>query len=138
MSISIFQDPNIEPDDNDLKAQVKKTFPVFEKIIVFTENNFPDVSRQWMYYKNYGWHLRVKSKKRNLFGISPEQGRFLVSFIYGQKATDEALKSDLPEEIKCIIKEGRVCSMGRTVRIQVNQLMKSEIFETIIRIKVKH
>lgn len=55
------------------------------------------VVEEWNSYSpKAGWALRLKMKKRNIVYLSPCQGGFRVSFVFGGKAVEAARQSTLP------------------------------------------
>jgi len=49
----------------------------------------------------------------------PRENFFLVAFVFGEKATTDALGSSLSPEIKSIIETAKVYAEGRGFRIEV-------------------
>lgn len=53
--------------------------------------------------------------------LLPRDGFFKIAFVFGQKAVDEILKSNITESIKTELKNAKVYAEGRGIRIEVRE-----------------
>lgn len=66
---------------------------------------YPNGLEEWNYPgKKYGWSYRIKDKKRAIIYFLPRENYFKVAFVFGQKATDIVLESDISGKIKTDLK----------------------------------
>jgi hypothetical protein len=137
MDQSVFLDKQKIPDDTDLKNSLGKTYKFWEKTREFVLQNFPDGMEEWNYPGDkYGWSFRIKDKKRAILYFLPRDGFFKVAFVFGQKATDLILASDISAAIKEELKAARVYAEGRGIRIEVlNEAIMKDVFD-LIKIKL--
>ena len=63
--------------------------------------------------------MRIKIKKRNIIYLVPHEGYFNVAFVFGQKAYEAILASNLPDKIKESLRQARVYMEGRGIRLDV-------------------
>ena len=86
----------------------------------------------------YGWSFRMKSKKRNIIYFLPKDDFFKVTFVFGQRAFDKVLESDVNKLIKKELKEARIYGEGRGIRIAVNDNQILGDIKTLVRIKLEN
>lgn len=120
MALSIFDDKSKKPDDRDLAEVLGETFILWKELRDFVLQQYPGAVEEWNYSgKNYGWNFRLKDKKRAILYLTPGDGCFKASLVFGEKATKEALASGITEETKAIIASARVYAEGRGIRVDV-------------------
>lgn len=120
MDLSVFTEKTKIPDDSDLHKSLKGTYALWNKIRAYVTGKYPGASEEWYHSgKKYGWNFRIKDKKRAIIYLLPRDGYFKVAFVFGQKATDIILKSDISDEIKKSLKIARVYAEGRGIRVDV-------------------
>jgi len=134
---SIFMDKSTIPDDGDLKEKLGPTYSLWQTLKKYFNDQVPNPGEEWNYPgKNYGWSFRMKSKKRNIIYFLPRQDFFRVAFVFGTKAFDKVMASDVREEIKNDLRNAKVYAEGRGVRIEVtNDSILTDI-HTLLDIKL--
>lgn len=80
--------------------------------------------------------MKLLSKKRNLLFVGPECGYFIIAFVFGDRAVEAVLKSQLPESIKNELMNARKYAKGRGVRFEIRDDSSLESVEELIRIKI--
>jgi len=137
MSKSIFLEKSIVPGEKDVQKVLNTSITSWNNLRQFMTENYDNVSEEWNFPgKNYGWSMRIKIKKRNIIYMVPHDGYFNVAFVFGPKAYEVILKSDLSEHIKNDLKEARVYMEGRGIRLDIHQGDSLKDIENLIRIKV--
>lgn len=137
METSAFMDKNFVPDNNDLKMVLAGTYNLWEQIHNLVIDLYPKAIGEWNYAgKNYGWSYRLKDKKRAIIYLLPRKGYFKVAFVFGQKATDKILMSDVSDEIKNDLSTARIYAEGRGIRIDVKNGEILKDIATLIDIKI--
>ena len=96
---SIFTDKNKLPNDNDLKKSLGDTYQLWQLIKDYVISKYPKGFEEWS-CSNYGWSLRIKDEKRAIVYLLPRDRFFKVAFVFGQKATDMIMKSQIANSIK--------------------------------------
>ena len=86
----------------------------------------------------YGWAFRIKYKKRALVYLLPRDGFFKVSFVFGQKATDEIFLSNISETIKTGLKATKVYKEGRGITLEIKGGQLITDIQKLIEIKIKY
>ena len=120
MAVSVFDDKSKKPSDRDLAGALGETYALWMELRDFVLEQYPGAAEEWNHSgKNYGWGFRLKDKKRAILYLTPGDGCFKASLVFGEKATKEALAGDISEGIKKIIESARVYAEGRGVRIDV-------------------
>ena len=67
----------------------------------------------------YGWGLRIKDRKRAILYLLPRDRFFKVAFVFGRKATDLIMNSEVSAYIKSELDSARVYAEGRGIRIEI-------------------
>jgi hypothetical protein len=133
---SVFTNPQASPDDNELKKALDSTYPFWQTIVGYVRSRYPMAAEQWSYSKNGGWSFVLKDKKRAIIYLLPRDKYFKVAFVFGQKATDEVLKSPVAEAIKSELESAKVYAEGRGIRIEVKHEIIVGDIEVLINIKL--
>ena len=133
---SVFCDKEVKPDEGDLKAALGDLYNTWREIEVFTKSANPVATCEWNFSSaKYGWSFRISDKKRVLVYLLPRDKFFKAALVFGQKATDEILASDVAESIKNEIREAKVYAEGRGIRIEVRDNAIADDIKKLIRIK---
>lgn len=99
----------------------------------------PKATEEWnLPGQKYGWSFRIKDKKRAIIYMLPREKFFLVAFVFGEKATKDALNSNIGSGIKSTIESARVYAEGRGFRIEVRNDTIVQDVRKLIDIKVAH
>ena len=139
MSVSVFGDKVVKPDEKALLKAIGKTAGHWKNIKSHLENEYGELVEEWKYYgQKTGWLLKTLKKKRNLFFCIPLKGGFHLSFVFGDKAVRAVQESDLPESIKTELKNARKYAEGRGLRIDVKSAKDVKNIKKLIEIKVKN
>ena len=134
---SIFTDKGAVPVIQDLKHALGETFPMWERFEDYTKKNSPQATSEWNFSgEKYGWSYRIKDKKRVIIYLLPRDNFFKAAFVFGQKAVDQILESDIAESIKTELKQARPYAEGRGIRIDVKDQTPVEDILKLIKIKI--
>jgi len=137
MALSILDNKEIKPDSHQLQQVLGKTYEIWDEIKNIVLTQYPNATEEWNYSgKNYGWGFRLKDKKRAIIYLTPCDNFFLFSFVYGEKATQAALNSNISQEIKHIIQSAKVYAEGRGVRFEIHNNNHIKDIKELIKIKL--
>ena len=137
MDTSIFMDLNKKPKTDDLKVPLEKTYEFWMQIRDFVFEKYPLAVEEWhVSVKKYGWGFRIKDKKRAIIYLSPRSGYFFVTFVFGQKATDQILASDISKSVKAELIDSKVYMEGRVIRLEIKDNSCLEDIKRLIEIKI--
>ena len=132
---SIFIDKTKIPDNADLERALGETYCWWQAITDYVYQKYPQGTELWNCSK-YGWSYRISDKKRAIVYLLPGDKSFRVAFVYGEKATNQALSSNLSKEIKDIIETATVYAEGRGFRIEITDKKIIKDIEMLIDIKL--
>jgi len=139
METSIFTDKAVVPNDTMLQSATGDLYPAWKQIRNCVFDKYPSAFEEWNSPgQKYGWSFRIKDKKRAIIYLLPRNGYFLVAFVLGAKASEEALNSTVSQEIKDIIKSARVYAEGRGFQIEIKNFEQIEDIKILIDIKLSH
>ena len=139
MDISIFTDKKIMPVDDDLLVALGDTYIMWQQLTGYVHLKYPAAIDMWNYSGDkYGWSFRIKDKKRVIVYLLPRDRFFKVVMIFGQKATDAVMNSQVAEALKSELASAKVYVEGRCIRIDIlNETILSDL-KTLIDIKISH
>lgn len=139
MAASIFDLPNLEPNEVMTSGVLGESTPLLKEICNFIEREFDQFSKQWRYYgKQSGWVLKLFHKKRNLLFVIPRDGYFRVSFTFSEAAVMEVLQHELPGFNKQELLDAKKYAEGRTIQYEIKTREDCENVLILIRIKMQH
>lgn len=137
MSELIFCEKLVKPDDKQLKYALGKTYVVVEKIFGFLNKEYGDIKPEWKFYGNkYGWQLKIFYKKRNILFLIPYEGYFKIGMVFGDKAIEKVLQSNLPENIKTGLLNAKKYIEGRGISLEIKFEKDFETIKELIQIKL--
>jgi hypothetical protein len=117
---SVFTDKDKIPTDIDLKSALGETYQIWQQIVEFTKQEYPNVKTEWSYSSaKFGWSFRLKDSKRVIVYLLPRIEFFKVAFVFGQKATDTINSSTILPVIKVLLNQAKSYAEGRGVRFEV-------------------
>ncbi len=135
--ISIFPTQEPKPTSALLKKALGKTYKLWEELEEFTLSISPKAESGWNFSGiKFGWSYRIKDKKRVLIYLLPRDNYFKVAMVFGEKATQEILKSNLHETIKTELRLAKVYAEGRGIRIEVRNDEFIQDLKELIKIKI--
>jgi hypothetical protein len=137
METSIFMDLTKTPETADLEIPLGNTLHMWKEIRDFVFLKYPAAIEEWhISVKKYGWGFRIKDKKRAIIYLSPRMGFFRVAMVFGQKATDQILNSEISADIKDELKNSKVYVEGRVIRIEVRDASNLTDIKKLVEIKI--
>ena len=137
METSIFMDLLKKPETVDLEIPLGNTYPIWIEIRDFVLEKYPAAIEEWhISVKKYGWIFRIKDKKRAIIYLSPRNGFFHVTMVFGQKATDRILNSDISSNVKEELMNSKVYMEGRAVRLDIDDSSLINDIKKLVEIKI--
>ena len=94
MDSSVFLEKAKKPAKTDLKIALGKNFDLWDEIVKFVFKSKTDSSEEWSFSK-FGWNCRIRDKKRVIVYLMPRDKYFMTSFVFGEKAVQEAMYSNI-------------------------------------------
>ena len=139
MSVSVFSEKSVLPDNEMLAAGLGETWVLWQELEGFIENKYPEVSGQWKHYgKASGWSWVIKSKKRSLIYMIPLKEKFRIRIVLGEKAAQQALAGDLSDQLKSTIREARAYTEGRSIDLDIDESRQLDEVKALLAIKYEN
>lgn len=132
---SIFTDKNKQPNNDDLIESLGNSYQYWQLIRNYVFSKYPKGFEEWTCSK-YGWSLKIKDKKRAIIYLLPRDRFFKVALVFGPKATDMIMKSQIINSIKTELDSAKVYAEGRGIRIDVKDKMMIGDIKELIDIKL--
>jgi hypothetical protein len=121
MALSALTERSHEPTDEDLRDVLGDAYEVWKRLINAVGERIGPISRVWGYTsKTTGWGLRLKQKERIILYMTPQTGKFLVSFALGEKAVAAANRVKLSSTLLKAIDTAPRYAEGRGLRLEVS------------------
>lgn len=136
---SIFTDKAITPSETQLKTALGETYDHWLTLANLTLSLHPKAITQWHYSgEKFGWSFRISDKKRVLIYLLPRDQFFKVAFVFGQKATDTVLISNISDSIKNELMATKPYAEGRGIRISITNESMVDDIKQLISIKISN
>jgi len=137
MEHSIFMDKSQLPKDTELRGALGEKYELWMEIRERVFQKYQEGIEEWNFPgKRYGWSFRIKDKKRAIIYLLPRDRAFQAAFVFGGRALEAILKSDVSEQIKSDLEGAKVYAEGRGVRIPVPDRASLKDIYTLIDIKL--
>jgi hypothetical protein len=137
MENSIFMDKSQLPKDAELRGALGDKYELWMEIRDRVFQKYPEGIEEWNFPgKKYGWSFRIKDKKRAIIYLLPRDRAIQAAFVFGGRALEAILKSDVSEQIKSDLEGAKFYAEGRGVRIPVPDRASLKDIYTLIDIKL--
>jgi len=139
MAVSIFDEKSAAPADETVAAALADANALWDALQAHVREAYPDITKEWKHYgKAAGWTCKLVSKKRNLLFFIPQNGRFRVRVVLGEKAAACAEFADLPDEIKDAIRAAVPYAEGRSVDMDISRAEQLDAVKLLLKIKFEN
>ena len=136
MTLSAFGDKTAAPTDAELRRALGRTYASWDKLLAGVRERITPIAEVWAYTNaSTGWGLRLRHKDRVILYMTPQQTRFLASFVLGEKAVAAAQAIRLPAAIRDAIASAPRYAEGRGVRFVVRSARQISGLVALAQIK---
>ncbi len=137
--VNCFMEKAVIPTETALESFLGDKLKLWKSIQQFVLEAYPDGRAEWNFPgRKFGWSFRIKDKKRAIIYMLPRIGFFKVAFVFGQKATDTVMESDVSEHIKIELGNEVPFVEGRGISLDVLNDLDLVDIKKLIHIKLKH
>ena len=105
------------PKERDVRRRLGRAGDRWAELLARLAEVHGPLTETWKFYKH--WTLQVQRKKRTVVWLTPHEKYFLASTALGDKAAAAARRSDLPAEVKRMIRTAKKYAEGRACRIEI-------------------
>ena len=139
MAISAFDDKSLQPTDDDLRDALGRMYRTWVRLIDAVSDTIGPVSQTWGFTsKSTGWGMRLRQNDRVILYMTPQAGRFLVSFALGEKAVAAAHAAKLPAKLLDALDAAPRYAEGRGLRIEITSSRQIPSLATLARVKFEN
>lgn len=136
MSLSAFNNKDNVPTDLQLLDLLGDKIVWWKSVETYCLGKWPTLVGEWNFSgANYGWNFRLKDKKRAVIYLIPTNSGFMTALIFGQKAYEAVLQSDVDGQLKYDLQNAKPYAEGRGIRFAINQLSQLDDVRKLIDIK---
>jgi hypothetical protein len=137
MPTSIFTEKATEPTTAGLLEVLGANGGLWTDLRQHLEEEYGPLVEEWKHYgQKTGWLLKLLRKKRNLFFLTPLEGHFRMTFIFGDKAVAAIEESDVPMEVIEELKQARKYAEGRGMSLFVRKAEDVATVKKLVAIKL--
>lgn len=138
MALSAFDNIERRPDTDSLKSVLGPAASLWDGIRPFAASQWDPVGEEWVFSsKKAGWSVRLRHKGKIILYLIPQEGYFLVGFVLGDRAMEEARRAGLPEAALEQLNGARKYAEGTGFRFEVRTLEDLRAVEKLARIKMR-
>jgi hypothetical protein len=120
-----------------LKNELKNTYKLWNELINYVIKKYPEASEEWN-FSSFGWSCRIRVIKRVIIYQMPHNGYFKTSFVFGEKAYQQVLSSNIENSMKEIISKAPKYAEGRGFRIDIKSPKLLPSIISLIDIKLSN
>jgi Protein of unknown function (DUF3788) len=136
---SVFTNKSATPTEIQLQEALGATYVYWQTFAEHTLKLYPEATSEWHFSsEKFGWSFRIKDKKRVIIYLLPRDQFFKVAFVFGQKATDAVMESNITDAIKTELQTAKVYAEGRGIRIDIRDQKNTEDILKLIAVKIAH
>ena len=139
MSLSIFGEKAEAPTEDTLAAALGESKALWDDIKKQVESACGDYSDEWKFYsKKAGWSFVIRSGKRTILYLIPQDKYFKANFVLGEKAIAAVEEAGLPEPIVALIMEATTYAEGRSFMFDICSSDDVDSVRSLIRVKAEN
>lgn len=139
MEDNVFNDKSVVPDGRTLMKTLGETGSLWLELRRYVQDRYGPAIEEWKYYgPKSGWTMKLLSPKKNLFFFTALKGGFRLSFVFGDRAVEAIMESDLPRNIIEEITNSKKYPEGRGLRVEVKDMRAAAAVRELIRIKAEN
>ena len=136
MSLSLFGEKAEVPTEDALVSALGESKALWDDIKKQVESAYGNYNDEWKFYsKNAGWSFVIRSGKRTILYLIPQEKHFSVNFVFGEKAVAAVQNAGLPEAIIALIMEATPYTEGRSFMFDICSLSDVDLVGKLISIK---
>jgi len=137
MALSVFEDRATPPTDQTLAQALGRAARAWALVKEQVGRQCEPLREEWAFAgAKLGWSLRLKHRQRVIVYMTPGQGRFLASFVLGEKACAAAREAGLPASLLALIAAAPKYAEGRGFRIPVRTAQDADAVGKLAAIKL--
>ena len=132
----LFNDKNNCPNEAELSASLGNFYFYWNEIKNYVLSKDKPFFEEWKYPgKNYGWSYRIKDKKRVIIYLTPRDSYFSIAFVFGEKAYNYILQTNISQRIKDMLTSAKVYVEGRGIMLDIKK--NDDILDVLKLIDIK-
>lgn len=137
MALSAFDDPGAAPTAAEVSRRLGGAASLFARLLEHLQKSHGPLVEVWRFAgPKFGWSLRVKRKERVVLYLTPQEGRFLVGVVLGEKAVAAARASALPAPVLALLEAAPRYAEGRGIRLAVGPGDDLSVVEALAALKL--
>lgn len=137
MEPCLLTDPDINPDDGIIFAEIGKSAPLWKALFDKIGVGYPECIFGWNFYRDTKcWLMKVTTKKKTIMWVSIIKGAFRCTFYFPERFLDQLLELPVSEEIKLSIRDGKRVGKSIAIAVIVTKRKQLKDVHELFRMKV--
>jgi hypothetical protein len=137
MALSALDDKSRNPDRASLDGVLGKAAVAWHQLVAHVERQHAPIIQQWSFSSaKYGWSLRLRHLERVVLYLTPQEGRFLVGVVLGEKAATAAHERGLHASVLALIDDAPRYAEGRGIRVTVTRVGDLRAVRQLVALKM--
>lgn len=142
MALGFFCDKHILPSEDDVRGILGEAVDMWGELKQYIQK-YGLIKEEWkIYSQKAGWCKKILivtgNEERNIIFLYPNTECFTGILVFGEKAVQAAVNSNIPEEILHKILEAKAYKEGRSFNIEIRGDHDFEIIKKLIDIKINN
>ena len=137
MALSALDDRTRRPERAALDGVLGRAAGFWHELVTEVARGHAPVTQQWNFAgaKN-GWSLRLRHRERVILYLTPQEGRFLVGVVLGEKAARAAREGGEPQSVRALIEAAPRYAEGRGIRFTVSRAADLRTARRLVALKM--
>ncbi len=140
MALSFFCDKNRMPSEEQVLEVLGETAIYWDGVTQFI-SEYGVIKEEWkVYSQKAGWCKKIlltsEKQERNIIFLYPNEKFLTGVLVYGEKAVEAALNSELPKDILNRISLAKAYTEGRSFQIVIKEETDFVCLKKLITIKI--
>ncbi len=135
MAIGFFVDKTHMPSEGEMKTAMGAAYPLWQKLLMFIEENYQMPGELSFGGQKYGWNLWYRKSGKSLVSLYPQADSFIAQVVLGKDQVEAALGLALGEKVRRMLRETPQLHDGKWLFIPVTDEVDERDIEQLLLVK---
>jgi hypothetical protein len=128
---------NHPPSIEEIQLALSSRYSLWKRLTQFIDSK-DQTSCEWSTWgpAEFGWGLRYRRKGKALIGLYPQQKFFIAQVVLGRTQAEQALKLNLGERVRIMLREAPQLRDGRWLSIPIMDEEDVKDVEQLMQVKI--
>ena len=135
MAPTAFMDRQHRPTEREIADALGHVAPLWERLIAFVSDAYGIEPTFVPPGRTYGWEVKYRKGGKTLVALTPDEGRFTVLVVLGEKEAAVAREVDLGPHVTRVFDEAKQLRDGRWLFVPVESVRDVADVEALLAVK---